>query len=50
MGQVSGSAKLKVNVLELRQIAWRNFAAIVHQTGTTELLPKPPAGFLAEQV
>jgi TatD DNase family protein len=42
--------QLKVDVLEIRQITWRNFAVIVNQTGTIGLLPKSMAEILAELV
>jgi Tat protein secretion system quality control protein TatD with DNase activity len=35
-------------VMGVRQLAWRNLAAIVHQTDTIRLLPKPLAAILGE--
>ncbi len=39
--------QLKSDVRDVRLLAWRNLARIVHQTGTTQLLPEPLAAILA---
>jgi TatD DNase family protein len=40
--------QLKCSREEVRRLAWRNLATIVHQTSTWELLPGPLADILAE--
>jgi TatD DNase family protein len=39
--------QLKLDVEEVRRLAWRNFATIVRETDTSELLPEPIAAILA---
>lgn len=36
----------KMDVDDVRHLAWKNFAAIVHKTGTSHLLPEPLANFV----
>jgi len=36
------------NVKEVRRLIWRNFARIIHQTGTINLLPGPLANILSQ--
>ncbi len=40
------SASLKMDVTEIRQLVWQNFAELVHLTGTRDLLPKEIAHLL----
>ena len=37
-----------LGVREVRQLAWKNLAAIIHQTGTLSLLPEPLAALLVQ--
>jgi TatD DNase family protein len=40
--------QLQLDVQDVRCLAWRNLATIIHQTGTQRLLPGPLAEILAE--
>jgi len=40
--------QLRLDVKDVRRLAWRNLATIIHETGTRRLLPEPLAAILAE--
>jgi TatD DNase family protein len=40
--------QLRLDVMDVRCLAWRNLATIIRKTGTQKLLPEPLAGILAE--
>ena len=40
--------QLGLDVKDVRRLAWRNLATIIHETGTRRLLPEPLAAILAE--